>query len=71
MKELFSFFGGRKNTVVWVALVAMTVLVVTDHVNIDKYIETLTWLVGLGVGSIALEDGLSSFGKGKKAKKNG
>ena len=54
MKELFSFFGGRKNTVVWVALVAMTVLVVTNHVQIDKYIETLTWLVGLGVGSIAL-----------------
>jgi len=66
MKELFSFFGGRKNTVVWVALVTLTVLVITDHVTADKYIETLTWLVGLGVGSIALEDGLSSFGKGKK-----
>ena len=67
MNDLFSFFGGRKNTVVWVALVAMTVLVITDHVEVDKYIETLTWLVGLGVGSIALEDGLSSFGK--KARK--
>lgn len=66
MKELFGFFGGRKNTIVWVALVALTVLVITDHVKADKYIETLTWLVGLGVGSIALEDGLSRFGKGKK-----
>ena len=68
MKELFSFFGGRKNTTVWIAMIAMTVLVITGHVPVDKYTDTLTWLVGLGVGSVALEDGLSSFGKGKGKK---
>jgi len=66
MSELFSFFGGRKNTTVWLAIISMTVLVIAGHVEIDKFIETLTWLVGLGVGAIALEDGLSGLGKGKK-----
>tara|TARA_R110002020_G_scaffold145643_1_gene319865 strand:- start:105 stop:302 length:198 start_codon:yes stop_codon:yes gene_type:complete len=65
MKELFGFFGGRKNATVWIAIIAMSVLTGFGKVEVGKFIETLTWLVGLGVGSIALEDGLSSFGKKK------
>ena len=65
MKELFSFFGGRKNATVWIAIISMAVLAGFGKVEIDKFIETLTWLVGLGVGSIAIEDGLSSLGKKK------
>lgn len=66
MKELFNFFGGRKNATVWIAIISMAVLAGFGTVTVDKFIETLTWLVALGVGSIAVEDGLIGLGKGRK-----
>jgi len=65
MRNLFSFFGGRKSTLVITAIVATAALTCFDKITVDKFLELLPWLVGIGAGSIALEDGLGNLNKRK------
>jgi len=66
MTGLFSFLGGRKAAFVITAIVCTAALTAFDKITIERFIELLPWLVGIGAGSIALEDGLGHLGnKGK------
>jgi hypothetical protein len=62
---VFDIFGGRKNTLVLVAIIASAVLCGTNDLPVEDFTEALKWLVGIGVGGHALEGGLKSF-NGKK-----
>ena len=66
MSGLFEALGGRKNTTVVLSIVAIAVLAGLGHLQVARFVDVLTWLVGIGVGGIALEDGLAGFGKKKK-----
>jgi len=63
MRGLFEFFGGRKSTFVVTAIIATAALTCFDKITVDTFLELLPWLVGIGAGSIALEDGLGNLGK--------
>lgn len=54
MTSLFELLGGRKNTLVVFAVVALTVLAALDKVSIDQFLDNLTILTGIGVGGHAL-----------------
>jgi len=66
MSGLFEALGGRKNTTVLLSIVSVAVLTGLGHIGADRFVEVLIWLVGIGVGGIALEDGLAGFGNKKK-----
>jgi len=65
MNGLFQFFGGRKATFVIVAIICVGALTAFDKITTERFIELLPWLVGIGAGSIALEDGLGHLGNKK------
>ena len=66
MNGLFSFFGGRKSTFVITAIICVAALTAFERIPVDKFLELLPWLVGIGAGSIALEDGLGHLGSKAK-----
>ena len=47
------------------AIIATAALTCFDKITVDKFLELLPWLVGIGAGSIALEDGLGNLNKRK------
>jgi len=65
MNVLFQFFGGRKATFVFTAIICIAALTCFDKISIERFLELLPWLVGIGAGSIALEDGLGHLGNKK------
>lgn len=66
MTWIFDNAGGRKFLLVALAIVGVVVLTITDDVTGAQALDSLVWLVGIGAGSIALEDGLAGLrGKGE------
>ena len=54
MTSLFELLGGRKNTLVIFAVVALTLLTALDKIAVEQFLENLTWLTGIGVGGHAV-----------------
>lgn len=65
MSGLFAFFGGRKSSLSIIAIICVAALAGFERISVERFIELLPWLVGIGAGSIALEDGLGHFGNKK------
>jgi hypothetical protein len=52
--------GGRKFVLPVVGMAAViTVAFIRSDFPTDKVIESITWLIGIGVGGIAVENGLA------------
>ena len=60
MNPLFNFLGGRKMTICIAAIVAITALSIAGRHEAAVAVEWITYVAGIGSGSIALEDGISS-----------
>ena len=65
MSGLFAFFGGRKSSLSIIAIICVAALAGFERISVERFIELLPWLVGIGAGSIALEDGLRHLGNKK------
>lgn len=61
MSKFFETFGGRKVTLCFVAIVGVVVLGLTREVPTEQLLDAIKWILGLGAGSIAAEDGLKAF----------
>jgi hypothetical protein len=54
---------GRKTIIVMLAMVIVGLLAYTTDVKPDVILDTIIWLVGIGTGGIALEDGITKLRK--------
>ena len=66
MSTLFESLGGRKNTLVLFALGSITLMTALGHLPVDQFIESLTWLLAIGVGGHALVGAAGKLGDKKK-----
>jgi len=57
MNAVLDFFGGRKCGLVLVGMVAAVTVGLALKLDGDKILDAIKWLVGIGVGGIAVEDG--------------
>ena len=57
--DWIDYVGGRKFFLCALGMIAVIVVAfIREDFPTDEVIKTLTWLVGIGAGSIALEDGI-------------
>jgi hypothetical protein len=62
MNALLDFFGGRKCGLVLFGMVAAVVVGLALKLDGTQILDAIKWLVGIGAGSIAVEDGLKGIG---------
>jgi hypothetical protein len=57
--------GGRKSQLTVVGLIIVVAMGIWRDLPVETIVEYVTYLVAVGAGSIALEDGLSHIRKGR------
>lgn len=60
MHLIFKFLGGRKMAICLAAIAAITALSIVGKLEAEVAVEWITYIAGIGSGSIALEDGMRS-----------
>lgn len=65
---IYQALGGRKVTLAVIGIVAATVLGALGQLTAAEYMEAMKWLVGIGAGSVAIEEGLAKFNGSKTEK---
>jgi succinate-acetate transporter protein len=69
MNDFLSSVGGRKFVLGVLALVAVCVLAIAEKITGDQALSTVTWVVGLVAGSIAIENVSTSITEKKTEEK--
>lgn len=60
---MFDTLGGRKFIICITGIVAVSIYGILKDVEAKTILDILLYLVGIGVGGIALEDGIGKFVK--------
>lgn len=68
MTWLFANVGGRKFILCALGIAAVVTLALAHHLEATEAVNDIVILVGIGAGSIALEDGINAWRGGTHGK---